>query len=305
MPRVLVQTPGCTVRTRAGQLLIESSAQNQAVPLEHVQELHLVGNQKITTAVLKDLMERNIPLLFMDTTGVVYAQLQVPTEAHADTLERQVLLGATRKLQLARQLITGKIRNTLRTFSRTPPPAGLKEMSDKLLQADTIETLRGWEGHAARLYFQHLKTLLADDLEFTGRQYHPAPDPVNATFSLGYTLLLGMVQQAIRKQHLHPCFGVMHVRHGNTPSLALDLMEEFRPVVDRVALRLFRRRELRPEHFVQEDGRCRMTPEARGLFYRTFNTFRDSQQLEEAIHKQVYQFARVLISGEEYEPCLM
>lgn len=109
-------------------------------------------------------------------------------------------------------------------------------------EADSLDGLSGVEGMAARRYFEGIAALLPDDLGFEGRNRRPPRDVANAALSYGYSILLSAAVTAIRIAGLDPYAGFLHSDAHNRPSLALDLMEEFRPVlVDAAVLTLFRR----------------------------------------------------------------
>src|SRR5690606_26480585 len=98
-------------------------------------------------------------------------------------------------------------------------------------------------------YFKAMGALVPEDMSFTGRSRQPPRDVVNAALSFGYTLLLGECEVAVYAAGLEPGLGILHAPQDRRPSLALDLMEEFRPlVVDQVVLTMVRGRQLRPEH---------------------------------------------------------
>jgi CRISPR-associated protein Cas1 len=114
----------------------------------------------------------------------------------------------------------------------------------------------GVEGAAARVYFDVLQRLLPDDSGFTGRRRRPPKDPVNAALGYAYAVLLGEAVSAVSVVGLDPVAGFLHDDSERRPSLGLDLMEEFRPLlVDSVVVELFRRRRLRGEDHFRPEGR--------------------------------------------------
>ena len=125
----------------------------------------------------------------------------------------------------------------------------------------------GLEGEGASAYFGAIRTLLPSWAGFDGRNRRPPRDPFNACLSYGYAVLEGTILTAIGAAGLEPFAGFLHSDRSGKPSLTLDLIEEFRqPVVDRVALRLFRLRQLREEHFDQQPGRVLFTEKGKQVF---------------------------------------
>jgi CRISPR-associated protein Cas1 len=112
--------------------------------------------------------------------------------------------------------------------------------------------LRGYEGTAAAAYFGAWRVALPPSWGFDGRKFYPPPDPVNALLSFGYTLALNDMLTAVQITGLDPYLGTFHVVEAGRPSLALDLLEEFRPlVVDRLVLELVRRNAITRERFAR------------------------------------------------------
>ena len=161
-------------------------------------------------------------------------------------------LRATALMPTARAIVTGKIANQAALLTRyarrhaAPSVLAavdqLRELRTKVVDVDGIPQLMGLEGAAARAYFSAWPSLLPDGTQFGGRTYRPPKDVVNAALSFGYSMLTGNTVAAIATTGLDPCVGVLHTEQDGRPSLALDLMEEFRPlIVDSVVIEMFRR----------------------------------------------------------------
>ncbi|MCA9941377.1 MAG: CRISPR-associated endonuclease Cas1, partial [Anaerolineales bacterium] len=127
---------------------------------------------------------------------------------------------------------------------------GMRKMQQAALRTQNVESLRGYEGKAAAYYFQALGTLLDSAWNFTGRVYYPPPDPFNALLSFSYSLLLKDVVSAVNQVGFDAYVGFFHEIDYGRPSLALDLMEEWRPLIaDAMSLELVNRRILLPDTF--------------------------------------------------------
>ncbi|HEX4811525.1 MAG TPA: CRISPR-associated endonuclease Cas1, partial [Nonomuraea sp.] len=131
-----------------------------------------------------------------------------------------------------------------------------------------LDEVLGWEGQAARLYFQGLAAMLRttpDFASFTVRTRRPPTDPVNALLSFLYGLTRTLVHGATEQVGLDPYLGFLHGLRPGKPALALDLMEEFRPIhADRLALNLLNRKQLRAEHFeTMPGGAVQLTEDGR------------------------------------------
>lgn len=132
------------------------------------------------------------------------------------------------------------------------------------------QTLLGIEGAAAAAYFDALAAVLPPALEFSGRNRRPPRDPVNACLSLGYTLLHAEATRVAAAHGLDPELGLYHKPRPGRASLASDLIEPLRPVLDRWVIGCFRSGELRAEHFSRSASGCRMGKIGRKLYYRGF-----------------------------------
>lgn len=190
--------------------------------------------------------------------------------------------------------------------------------------ADTVRgRLMGLEGEGASAYFGAVKALVPAWADFGGRNRRPPRDPFNTCLSYGYAVLESAVMCGIAAAGLEPYAGFLHADRSGKPSLSLDLIEEFRQVVvDRVALRLFRRKQLQEEHFDRDPGRVKFTEEGKRLFvgelykeirYGAAKPSKSAQVAKSgepktflrAILKQSRKLARFLLGQEDaYKPYL-
>ena len=229
------------------------------IPMHQLEQLTLMGNVQVTTQAIAQLLQANIEVVFMTQHGRVRGRLLANESKFAELRLKQLqtMSDVGSRLALARQVVLGKLHNQLALLWEVGQSAGqvnllesgarerqkaLQGISDMAVQAagcDNADSLRGYEGKAATYYWQAFRRLLARDMGFTGRQYRPAPDPVNALLSFGYALLQKDVTAAVQLVGLDTHIGFFHTVQYGRPSLALDLMEEFRQwVVDKVVLDL-------------------------------------------------------------------
>jgi CRISPR-associated protein Cas1 len=189
------------------------------------------------------------------------------------------------------------------------------ELRRQLARTTTREQTMGVEGAAAAAYFGALAHLVPAWTGFQRRQRRPPKDPFNSALSYSYAILLAEVVAAISTVGLDPAAGLLHGDHETRPSLALDLMEEFRPlVVDAAVLNLFRRNALNEEMFVAEpDGRVSLTGDGRrrlvaGVEERLLTVYSHVPSGKRVSYRrsmllQAQQLARVVEGRQEvYEP---
>ena len=270
MTTLYVQEQGTKVRKKDNQLLVTKGDQVvQEAPLGKLDQLVLMGRGvQISTALLVDLLARGIPVFITNQKGSkVYAALAQGVSRFGELRTQQMHLVHTpeRALELARAIVQAKLSNQralLATTGWQAAPAALAQIEQALAgarAATTIDMVRGYEGTAAAAYFGAWRLALSKEWGFNGRAFHPPPDPVNALLSFGYTLLLHETLGAIQLTGLDPYLGTFHVIEVGRPSLALDLLEEFRPlIVDQLVLELLRTKQITPQHF----ERPRQQPEA-------------------------------------------
>jgi len=136
----------------------------------------------------------------------------------------------------------------------------------------------GIEGDAARRYFHALGMGFSGSIAFSGRKRRPAPDPANALLSFGYVLLANMIASMIEARGLDPYLGMLHTVRSGRPSMALDLMEEFRhPVVDRFVLRVCNLKRFTPNDFEDcGDKGVRLTRDGLRRYFRAWEAYLDA-----------------------------
>ncbi len=175
----------------------------------------------------------------------------------------------------------------------------LKRFAERARQASTGDELLGWEGSAASLYFGHFARMLRDTdetrrFDFLSRNRRPPRDPVNALLSFAYALLLKDITSALLTVGLDPYVGFFHTAKHGRPSLALDLMEEFRPVLaDSVVLTLVNKQMITPRDFVTWGGSCQLTESSRKTFFQAWEQRRKTEVLH-PLFKYRCSYQRVL-----------
>jgi CRISP-associated protein Cas1 len=215
-----------------------------------------------------------VSLSHLTETGRFMARLEGPVSGNVVVRRTQYRWADDpgRTADLARAFIIGKLANARLVLRRgARETAGLESRNalswaadrvdrllDRLPYEGDLETLRGIEGEAGRLYWAAFPALLAGgdpQMRFPGRSRRPPLDPLNALLSFLYTLLVHDIRSALDSQGLDPQVGYLHRDRPGRPSLALDMMEEFRAVLaDRLALTLINRGQLRAQDFRRLDS---------------------------------------------------
>lgn len=222
-----------------------------AVAWNSISRMIIVGRSPFSGGVVYRAARENIPVSFVDVrgrlTGSLYpAGYEVP---EMTALQETCSADPAFCLDFARRIIAAKINNAhvLLRRNKTDLPE-LKEMVDRALQADNLETLRGYEGYAARQFFGALGGLVTP-FEFKGRVYHPPDGPVNVMLSFGYTLLYARIALVLKDKGFNPRIGFFHQGRGSHLSLASDLLEELRHIAERIVLALIHTGEIQEKDF--------------------------------------------------------
>lgn len=230
--------------------------------LGEVREVVLLGSVEVTSSVVAALARRGIDLLWLTRQGTFRARLSGPRSPQAALrlAQYQRSQDPAFAARLAGSMIAGKIAHQRQVLQRgqrrlqddalADTLTRLRLLAEECQRGPDLDRLRGLEGQAAALYFGQLgKLVLVPDLPFQGRSRRPPRDPVNACLSFGYTLLGNVLESELLRCGLDPMLGFLHQPHHNRKSLALDLLEEMRPLVDTLTLRLINRQQLAPTDF--------------------------------------------------------
>jgi len=287
-----------------------------------------MGNIELTTPALAILLQSDIDVVFMTIYGRVRGRLLASESKYAELRVRQLRLMSDEQseLPLARQIIGGKLANQralLMSYDRSAPAGvaqaaqGVAGMAAAAQRVANLDSLRGCEGRAAAYYWPAFKLLLKNSLGFSQRIYNPPADPVNALLSFGYALLQKDVATAVRLVGLDPYLGSFHVIQYGRPSLVLDLMEEFRPlIVDRMTLALLNLGVIGQHDFARDVEHGRPFSLSPGALKRVIEAYEqrvtamvrypltgEQTMLRRCFELQVRQVAR-LVRGEQaaYRP---
>ncbi|RMD60613.1 CRISPR-associated endonuclease Cas1, partial [Candidatus Parcubacteria bacterium] len=286
MATLYLTEQGAVVRKTGERLIVEKEGQ-ELLEIEcfKLDTILIFGTVHVTTPALILLLERGIELAFLSMSGRLRGQLTPPKAKNVllRMAQYQKCQDRACALALARCFVRGKVENALALLTRQHrnyPERGFdpyrQELQRLLHRIDTVpalNALRGLEGTAARIYFQGLGLACRQDLAFPGRRRRPPTDPVNALLSFGYVLVNTELASLLDAMGYDPYIGFYHQLDYGRPSLALDLLEEFRvPAVDRLVLNLANLRVMQQDDFVtdEERGGLRLRRQALGKFFRAY-----------------------------------
>jgi CRISPR-associated protein Cas1 len=280
---LVVQTPGAQIGQRGDQLIVSLKGEDvRKIPGQQVRSIYCYGAVQMTAQAVETCLELGIDVSYFSPAGRFLGLLRGLPTSGVDARRGQYRLFELPgvRLQLAREVIRAKIHNQRVMLMRNgdvPDRVAqlMANFRDATESARDLTALLGVEGSAAALYFEQFESMLKqrDDWKFDwrGRNRRPPRDPVNALLSLGYSMLAKELTGVCHSVGLDPFLGFMHQPRYGRPALALDLMEEFRPLVaDSVAISLINRGELGPEDFMRNANGTFLTDKGRKPFWEAW-----------------------------------
>ena len=282
---LFVTTQGAYLN-REGETIVISVQREKKLqlPVHTLDGIVCFGNVMCSPYLLGLCAERDVAVSFLTEYGRFMARVQGPVSGNVLLRREQYRRAddAVASAAIAGSVIIGKLANTRTVLKRAIRDHGEKIDTDcvaaaadhisallKSMAADApLDSLRGMEGDAARVYFgvfNHLIVSPSNGFSFNGRNRRPPMDPVNCMLSFVYTLLLHDVRSALESVGLDSAVGYLHRDRPGRPGLALDMMEEFRPIIaDRLVLSLINRGQAALKDFtVHETGAVTMSDELR------------------------------------------
>ena len=271
--------------------------------LAETSEVCIHGNSQVSTQALRACARIGVPVLFFSYGNWFTASLTGLPHKNVELRQAQfrAAFDSQKSLEISRCFVTSKIANQrvlLRRNSQKLPGSVLEEMKRlriKSTQATSLESLLGIEGLAARFFFESFPTMLkVEGIQFHGRNRRPPADPLNAVLSFCYAVLAKEATVALHSIGLDPYQGFFHQSRYGRPSLALDLMEEFRPLIaDSVTLTLFNTKRLQAEDFFYAGDGCSLKQRAKKTLLTAFEQ-RMSEELTHPVFGYRVSYRRAL-----------
>jgi CRISPR-associated protein Cas1 len=331
-------TPGLSLRRDGLALRVEhEKALKLSLPVHNLESVFVFGADiYVSPSAMRLCWEHGASVCYFTDWGRLEARVEGVPQGSMMLRRSQHAAASnpTRTATLARSFVAGKLHNVRWLLARSARDAATPEDGDLLrtaaeshayllrelgLTPDDPDVIRGIEGRAAALHFEvfsrHLRPALRATFPFDGRNRRPPRDAINALLSFLYALLRHDCVSALTAVGLDPFVGFLHTDRAGRESLALDLMEEFRPWVERLALTLLNRGELKAAQFVARDGGA---VELADAARKTLVAAYQQRKLEEATHPlfqekvrhgqlvfiQAKLLARALRSDVDYTPHL-
>ena len=308
-----VNEPGSYVGKRSEHLVVKKDGKEiTKVPMHAVRQVVVFGNVQVSTQALQTLVENEIPVSVLTGYGKFIGGFQPPPKKNVHLREAQfkVFADPLACLGLAKEAVRAKLTNQRALLMRSLRGDGdrgsdersAKDLADLLKRLDdagSLDTVLGLEGQGAALYFGEFGRFLKSQppgrgFDFTGRNRRPPKDPVNALLSFAYAMLAKDCFAAVCTVGFDPYKGFFHVNRHGKPSLALDLMEEFRPVIaDSVVLTLVNNEMLTPTDFLTWKDAVQLTESGRRAFFQAYEQ-RKATEVTHPVYGYKMSYSRMI-----------
>lgn len=270
-----VTTPDSYLRLENDTICVNVEEETKLrVPLHHIGSVVCMGNIGMSTPLMHRLADDGIALVLLDANGRFKARIEGSVSGNVllRRAQHERSLDAAFALATAQACVAGKIKNARQVVLRGAREAKVEEdvaalsrgadllaaSLRTLPQTSDLDAVRGVEGDAARGYFSCLNLLVRSDarpkFQLDGRTRRPPRDRFNALLSFLYSMWMNDCRSALETAGLDPQVGFLHALRPGRAALALDLIEEFRPFADRLALSLINRGQIGAGDFVEREG---------------------------------------------------
>lgn len=330
MATLYLTEQGAVLRKTSRRLVAEKDGKViTEVPEFKIDRVFVFGNIQITTQTIAFLLSNGIETSFFSVKGRLKGRLS-PIESKNVLLrieQHRKVQDEEFRLKLAKTIVEGKLKNgrtLLLRYSRSHPEVELSKYVSEidrclksLVRKERISTVVGIEGQASAAYFRAYGKMFRRELQFEQRTRRPPKDPINALLSLGYTMITNEIISVVSGIGFDPYVGFYHGIHYGRPSLALDIVEEFRhPIVDTLTLHLINNRVLTDSDFIEDkEGGCYLTDDARRKYFEHYERKiskefklhnRDVRiTFRKLFDAQAHNMEKVIMEGKPYKPFSM
>lgn len=285
---LVIQNNQAYIGLRGGEITVKLDGEIISKhPIHQLHAVYLYGAIQTSAQCLQALMENSIPVSWFSPAGRFLGMAGGLPSSGIDARMGQYRLWSmpAKRLSIAAEIIRSKIHNQRVILMRNGKANGdtlakLADCRDACMRQTSLASLRGIEGEAAALYFSAFGTMLKPDIpfDFNGRNRRPPKDAVNALLSLGYSVLSKELTGIAYSVGLDPFLGFFHSPRYGRPALALDMMEEFRPLItDSVVITLLNRGEITPGDFDDTTRGVLLKDSGRRQFWRAWTRRLDTE----------------------------
>lgn len=298
------------------------------IPIESLEGITIMGQSQMTAKCTEECLKRGIPVAYFSKGGSYFGRVMSTDHINTSRQRKQCVLYDTDfAVELGRRILSAKIKNqsvVLRRYEKSRNICLEEEQNmlnicrRKLESSARIEEIIGYEGQAAKYYFRGLSKCIDEDFYFNGRSKRPPKDEFNSMLSLGYSILMNELYCKIEMKGLNPYFGFIHRDAEKHPTLASDMMEEWRAViVDATVMSMINGHEIHKEDFTShpDEPGCYLTKAGLKVFLNKLERKLQTEvrylsyidytvSFRRAIFLQMEQLAKAIEMGDAslYEP---
>ena len=271
---LILNSFGTSLKKENGIFLVSTPDGKQAVSPKDVKSISISKGARISSDAVLLAIENQIDVLFVDGVGMPQGRVwSIKYGSISDIRQKQIeFLYSPKSLMWVKEIIQEKINNQIAILLLFQPlddnklqtvlKKAINSMEEHKTKISKIEgehisdiapSVRGWEGAAAKRYFQGLNEILPEKYRFEKRSFNPALDEFNATLNYAYGILYGKVESALIKAGIDPYTGIFHRDDYNRPALVFDVIEKYRIWMDYVVMQLFLQDAFNEECYLKTD----------------------------------------------------
>ncbi len=291
---IVLNSFGASLKKENGLFQVTTPEGRQSFAPKDIKSISISKGARISSDAVLLAIENQIDVLFIDGLGMPQGRVwSVKYGSISEIRQKQIeFLFSARSVDWVKSIIEEKINNQVAILLTYQPSENdklkmiikqaINSMEDyhskiRQLEGETVSeiapTLRGWEGAAARKYFQVVAQIIPENYHFEKRSHNPAHDAFNATLNYGYGILYGKVESALIKAGIDPYVGIFHRDDYNRPALVFDVIEKFRVWIDYVVIQLFMQDAFSDECFEKKENSCMLDGLGKRILIQSVNDY--------------------------------
>jgi CRISPR-associated protein Cas1 len=320
--QIIIDTADTTITVKNTCFFIENKTASRQISPKRISSIAITTNVMLNSSAIKLAANHQVPIMFFNNFGTIQARLWSPHFVNlAELRKKQYLFSmSTPATDWVIEILKKKTQEQVINLKRLA-----KEQlayNDEVLQAtnqinsifsktETIKNqqiemvrnqLMGYEGSISRIYFQSLNLFLPTEFKFERRSRRPAMDYFNASLNYLYGMTYSVVESGIFAKGLDPMVGLLHVDNYKNLTLAFDLIEPIRPIIDRILIELILENRLLPEYFIQKEQGYWVGKKGKRIIISSFNDFlqtkidiqRSTRRLKDHIYMESNQLGNLI-----------
>lgn len=290
---LVLDTKGINVQVRNTCFYLKTEKHERIISPHKISSISVRSQCWLSSSAIRLAVQHCIPIYFHDGIGNIEARLWSASFGHLATNRRQQVLFSVQSratewiielfgYKAQEQLKNLRFLKSRKTAQTDPVEKAMEQISTKIIDLDAHKgqqlidcsaSIMGKEGVMARYYWQAIALCMPDEMSFDDRNRRPAQDNFNAALNYLYGMLYGLIENALFMVGLDPYLGLLHADEYNQPTLAFDMIEPFRPWVDRLLIEAALKSEIKPGFFEPKNGGVWLSKAGKQFFIPRFDAF--------------------------------